>query len=102
MDVNKPYQYTALSWQKERNIVKNGPKGTLIARKNTNKRSVIEKYATDCHSLSQFLNGCMPDIDDIFKPASRRDTVNTGAAPNTPASVSRVEGVTMQSEISTN
>lgn len=79
----------------------NGPKGTLIARKNTNKRSVIEKYATDCHSLSQFLNGCMPDIDDIFKPASRRDTVNTGAAPNTPASVSRVEGVTMQSEIST-
>ncbi|MES9903947.1 MAG: hypothetical protein ABW168_14885 [Sedimenticola sp.] len=73
----------------------NGPKGTLINRKNTNKSCISEKYAIDCHSLSQFLNGSRPDVDDVIKhyQSRRRDTINSTRTE------SQTENVAMQSEI---
>ncbi|MES9880564.1 MAG: hypothetical protein ABW185_06735 [Sedimenticola sp.] len=52
-----------------------GPTGNLITRKRTKAGTVIEKYAADCFALYEYINGNRNDVDELFKPATRRDTL---------------------------
>ena len=71
---------------------RNSPSGTLITRRCTSKSSVSEKYATDCFTLWDFINGNRSDVNELFKPPMTPkprvpSIANTDAGKNSPINV---------------